>query len=419
MPEIKGLTYQDKKTILAAALGVREWNIDDLNDTTVFYSQNSDNAVKGTYMRTYAITNGDAGSNVTLGAPSQVVKRTIFEPLVIVGQFSLDTGEAEFSDDGFVIRKGKVFEAGDYPDKNFSITAEEMATAAAAFTPVNNDLEHQNTILDGKLGQLTAVEAKGSSLFGTVKIPKWLDDQLGTDPLKVSLAWARNTKQIIKNALTVNPAIGDAQLVAAFTAANSKTGGVKLPSIDTKKPSLWEQVKAVFSKGSPPEVEEAEFNQIVKPVEPESKPESKREEPQAPSAEFTALKAENTGLRAALLATKAAEFVSKCIDERKVFPAERESLTAQFIRAAQDDNAGAACFSVTGELNEGERMKLLRNQIDSRPSHNLTSEQITGAAEGGQVIVFAAARSSGDKPTEERVKELKRMGRVKLNQEGK
>jgi hypothetical protein len=403
--EIKALTYQDKKTILAAALSIREWNIDDLTDDTVYYStETTTGSVRGTYKCTYSITNGATGQNVTLGAPSQVVKRTIYEPLVIVGQFSLDQGGAEFSDDGLVIRTGKVFEAGDYPDKGFSITEEELADAAVNFSPVNNDLEHQSTILDGKLGQLTAVEAKGTSLFGTVKIPKWLNDQLGSDPLKVSLAWARNTKQIIKNALVLNPRIEDAQLVAAFTAANSNTGGVKLS--DTKKPSLMDRLKAAFSKGSLPDVEEAELDQIKMSddAKPDTKPdaEPKKEESKESSADFTTVRAENDGLRAAMLATKATEFADKCIADCKAFPAERDLLIAQFKLAAQDDNAGVACFSVTGELNEGERLKLLRDTVSARPTHNLTNEQIAGAAEGGQVIVFAGgttAAGDADTPT--------------------
>lgn len=58
-------------------------------------------------------------------------------------------------------------------------------------------------------------------LFGTVKIPKWLDTIIGKDPLKTSLELARDTKTIVGNALVLNPRVHDAQLVAAFTAANN------------------------------------------------------------------------------------------------------------------------------------------------------------------------------------------------------
>ena len=36
-----------------------------------------------------------------------------------------------------------MFEIGDYPDKGLSVTEEEADEALAAFTPVNNDLEHK------------------------------------------------------------------------------------------------------------------------------------------------------------------------------------------------------------------------------------------------------------------------------------
>jgi hypothetical protein len=110
-----------------------------------------------------------------------------------------------------------LFEAGDYPDKNFTLTEDELNIAAANFQPVANDLQHTNTILDGKLGTLESVYVKGKELFGKVKIPKWLHD-LHPNAIKTSLTWSRDDKRIRGNALVLNPRVPDAQIVAAFEA---------------------------------------------------------------------------------------------------------------------------------------------------------------------------------------------------------
>ncbi len=374
MPKI--LTYNDKKTVLAAALKVREWNIEDISDTEVFYRMDEETGFRGTYKRAYVI-----GENlkVTLGNPVQVVKRTVYDEITVVGTFALDE-PAEFSGES-VILSGKTFEAGDYPDKNFSLTEEEMDAAITAFTPVDNNLEHRRTILDGALGKLESVSRKGKELFGKISIPKWLRD-IHPDPIKVSLEWNRATKRIIGNGLVLNPRVTDAAMMAAFSAAKPTQGGPAM-SVPEKKPTIWEKLKAAFSGGLPDKPEDCtpEQVQFLKGLEPEAAPApTDPPAPAAPAAEPAkpefAEDPEKTGLRAALLKTKAEAFFAEALAASKVFPAEREFLTAQFVQAAQDDNAGAACFSNDGTLNEGSRVKALRAGIAARPSHSLTQEQL-------------------------------------------
>ena len=120
-------------------------------------------------------------------------------------------------EDGLVVREGKVFELGNFPDKGFSLNALEADAAIAHFTPVANDLEHKSTILDGLLGDIRGLRRDGNELFGKVAIPRWLDSLIGKDPIKVSLAFD-SAKRVIGNALTINPRITDAQVAAAFTA---------------------------------------------------------------------------------------------------------------------------------------------------------------------------------------------------------
>ena len=133
-------------------------------------------------------------------------------------EFNLDSTSS--AKDGYVYRKGLIFRAGNYQDKHFEMTPEELLAAANEFTPVPLDVEHMPTIFDSKLGSLLAVEpsADGWELYGVAKIPEWLDKLHGDSPFKVSCTWARDTKQLSKLALVKNPRVGDAALMAAFTA---------------------------------------------------------------------------------------------------------------------------------------------------------------------------------------------------------
>lgn len=124
----------------------------------------------------------------------------------------------EDPEEGIVYRGGFLFRPGDYKSKKFSMTADELTAAAEAFDgPVPLDLEHEETVLDGRLGQLVSVECSsdGSELHGVVAIPKWLDDVL-PKPIRVSTTWDRETKQLCGLAIVRHPHVRDAALMAAF-----------------------------------------------------------------------------------------------------------------------------------------------------------------------------------------------------------
>ena len=117
-----------------------------------------------------------------------------------------------------VTRTGLLFRAGEYEDKNFSLTEDELAEAVADFSPVDLDLEHVPTVLDGRLGTADAVWARGSELFGSVTLPRWLDALLEDGERKVSCSWDRATKRIAGLSLVRAPRITDAALYSAFSA---------------------------------------------------------------------------------------------------------------------------------------------------------------------------------------------------------
>ncbi len=320
-----------------------------------------------------------------------------------MAEFRLDEGfvlddTVEFSDDG-VIRTGKVFEIGDYPDKAFSLTEEEADQAIADFQAVDNDLEHTPTILSGKLGQLKSVWRQGKDLFGKVAIPKWLHEAVGSDPIKTSLAWNRQTKRIAGNGLVLHPRVKDAQLIAAFTAANSTTGGsTDMPQTATnpdKKAGLLAWIKAKFAAGDRPEgVEDADLDRVEFASDPpasgqpvqDPKPDAGAQESQAQFAQAQAtIKTQGDeieGLRAASISSAAVAFFDAALKANKVVPAEREALIAQFTQAVKDDarDAHVACFTAEGGVYEGTRLKSLKAGIEARVPHSLTSEQIAAFA---------------------------------------
>lgn len=135
-----------------------------------------------------------------------------------VAEFELDPTTAKDTEDGkYVYRTGKIFEAGQYPDKEFELSPEELCEAIAEFNPVDIDIEHMPSIMDGKIGKLEAVAlaSDGRSLIGTVKVPKWLDDNVLKDvQRKVSATWDRVTKRLTRLAFVRNPRVKDAVLLS-------------------------------------------------------------------------------------------------------------------------------------------------------------------------------------------------------------
>jgi hypothetical protein len=135
-----------------------------------------------------------------------------------VAEFALDGATIEVGD--YVVKSGKIFEAGDYADKGFSLTSAEMAEAVADFAPVPIDIEHISSPLDGQLGELwnVAVAADGTTLTGDVAVPAWLAHLL--PEMKVSTTWDKGTKRLTGLAIVRDPRVTDAAMMAAFSATD-------------------------------------------------------------------------------------------------------------------------------------------------------------------------------------------------------
>jgi len=342
--------------------------------------------------------------------------------------FALEDGE-ERSDT--VVRRGKIFEAGDYPDKQFACSVEDLFIAASNFSPVDNDLEHMPTILSGKLGRLTSVSVSedGGSLMGEVELPRWLHEAIGDAPIKTSLSWDKETMGIVGNALVIEPRVPDAALLSAFSAAGGDLTGCDAPaSTDHNHEIVIPALNMTFQKASGPQIQTGMAlttttgNSIVSipltipalltgtdqrpatatpPGTPVTVPDRAEEDTvsfaeseeykamqaqiAAQTAQLTALTAENTarGERerardAEVIRERAGMWADQEIAAFRALPAERGDLVAAYVDAATDDAAAPRTvqFSVAGESKEGTRTDALRARHAARVPHSLTQEQL-------------------------------------------
>lgn len=110
-----------------------------------------------------------------------------------------------------------LFKAGDYPDKQFAMSAAELSEAATAFQPVGGNIEHSD-FLSGRAATVRKawVDADGVTLRGEVAIPFALDELLTPQERGLSCEWDRATKSLTGIALTRSPRVTDAALMSAY-----------------------------------------------------------------------------------------------------------------------------------------------------------------------------------------------------------
>lgn len=372
-----------------------------IRDVFPSYFVYQDEGVK-LYRRTYVIGSDKA---VTLGAAEEVTEVRSYEPVVTTAAYSL-VGAATFSEGGeVVLRKGKLFEAGEYPDKSFSLSEAELADAVANFTPVNVDLDHFphmgiQTVLDNKLGQLQAVEvgADGKTLFGTVALPKWLDNVLTDAERKVSCTWDRATKRLAGLALTLTPRVTDAALMSAYAqfagSRHSEADRRDLQAIHDlvvgqgaeckaamsatkkeKKMGLWDDIVAAFKKNNvevPAELQEGAPEQPVQPpVAPQADP--------LVIAQFSSMQAEIDRLNNERRLATAKSEVARLKYAGKLLPYEEVSavaLFAEMLALDETTNQQVTFTNAKGEQVQDSRFNMVKAPYEARQSHGLFREEL-------------------------------------------
>lgn len=115
-----------------------------------------------------------------------------------------------------VDREARLFRAGDYPDKRFAATPDDLdaIVAATAGGPVNLDLHHADTDETLPMGGLVpgTLRREGEWLFGTIRLPEPIDTSLRHRGLSVVID--RTTKALRKITVTPRPRVPGAAFEA-------------------------------------------------------------------------------------------------------------------------------------------------------------------------------------------------------------
>lgn len=267
------LSMDDRSQLLSRALEKQEGRyggyIRDVYDDYLVYYDYDEGA---TYKCDYTIADD---LTVTLGDSTEVLQRSVYEP-VKMSAFSIGLmSQANPSAAVNVYPNSLLFEiesdSQHFPGQGMTVTKQDLADIAAGFCGATMGLEHLDTVLGDACGDIRAVwlDATGRRLFGDVAIPKGLDALIPPGPRRVSVEIYRDAAgkmSIPKVDLVLNPQIERAALMSLAAFARDNTQLETLPMPENKndtaetKPSLWDQVKALFKDaGIPTEGEPAHF----------------------------------------------------------------------------------------------------------------------------------------------------------------
>jgi hypothetical protein len=129
------------------------------------------------------------------------------------------------TDETMIERDALIFQAGDYPDKDFAVTEDELDGIVSGFAAVPVKIEHGETPFDGALGTLQSIWRAGKDLMGKLSMPKPAWDFLQhAGAKKLSAAVKRDKTGLTEVSIVANPAVAAAQifhdsdLVAYFSA---------------------------------------------------------------------------------------------------------------------------------------------------------------------------------------------------------
>lgn len=147
-------------------------------------------------------------------------------------------GDVSRVDGEYVVRPGKFFECGQYPDKEFSLTESEADAGLVGFEPCKLTSQHAPSWFDRfGLGKILNLYRQGKEIMGDFSIWRPLHEkakELG-EPLTISAEWDRKTKRPIGGSIVLAPRVADAAIMAAFslgpalvTRVLAETGGVAM-----------------------------------------------------------------------------------------------------------------------------------------------------------------------------------------------
>ena len=122
----------------------------------------------------------------------------------------------------WIDRKAKLFEVGEYADKNLRVEAGDLHRLAASLdAPIPVWIEHTETPLE--MGYLTDIQAAGNELFGILSLTPEADGIIEQSKAKsLSLSVSKNLDRIYEVSIVANPRIESARLFCEdFTATEN------------------------------------------------------------------------------------------------------------------------------------------------------------------------------------------------------
>lgn len=146
-------------------------------------------------------------------------------------------------------REAKLFEAGEYADKNMTVTEANLDTVVSNFQEAPVKIEHRDSPLDGALGSLKSVSRKGKELFGKIAFTReaWtLIDKAGARKLSVSLK--RDFSGIPEVSLVKNPRVSGA---AVFDDRIEAVGTVEFGFGGLSVSEIREQIRDILQPKVP------------------------------------------------------------------------------------------------------------------------------------------------------------------------
>jgi hypothetical protein len=331
--------------------------------------------------------------------------------LLQVAQFDLNGDYQETEEE--ILIEGLVFKAGNYPDKNFSMTPEEIMAAVEKFTPQDVDDSHNtNSIFKGKMGKVKEVYSpdNGQTLHAKVGISKWVDKAMGDLKRTVSCTWDRTSKTLAGLALTTTPRIQDAVLYSFFIAdqeekqeQEAEFEGRRNSTADHKTiQSIHDHCMSLGAKCSGDNAEYSSDDPTKSKELPTMSEENKTVDFKD-SAEFQAMQAQFATQQAEIERLKADKRHSPGRGRYQGFEgrpkitstAEAASLLAAFEKALEDDAKYPEKVTF-GQGQEGSRFDVLKAIYDARPpAHDVSVKHVPN---GSQVLYSHEAKDKKDEP---------------------
>ena len=112
-----------------------------------------------------------------------------------------------------MIKRAKIFEAGDYKDKGINVREEDLNLFVENFVPCRVKIEHTDSAFDNIFGKVLEIYKQGKELFAKIDFSEeaWkLMEKAGAKALSVAIN--NNEKFISEISVVKNPRVADARV---------------------------------------------------------------------------------------------------------------------------------------------------------------------------------------------------------------